>query len=93
MARTPEKPRRRPGRPTKAEEVARVLAEIGVDPALVDPLRILAGIAANGRMPPVAACNVLLGVKDQEPVEDLAAGSDVAERAIRLMAAARKATH
>jgi hypothetical protein len=96
MATTPEKPRRRPGRPTKAEEVRRVLAEIGVDPALVDPLRILAGIAANGRMPPtarVAACKALLGVRDQDSAEDSAVGSDVAERAIRLMAAARKAAH
>jgi hypothetical protein len=94
MATTPEKPRRRPGRPTKAEEVRRALAEIGIDPALVDPLRILAGIAANGRMPPtarVAACKVLLGVRDQDPAEDSAAGGDVAQRAIKLMADARKA--
>jgi hypothetical protein len=93
MATTPEKHRRRPGRPTKAEEVRRALAEIGVDPALIDPLRILAGIAANRSMPPtarVAACKVLLGVKDQDPAEDSVAGSDVAARAIRLMAA-RKA--
>jgi hypothetical protein len=96
MAKTPDKSPRRRGRPTRKEEVARVLAEIGVDPALVDPLRILAGIAANGRMPPtarVAACKALLGVRDQDPAEDPAAGSGVAERAIRLMAAGRKAAH
>jgi hypothetical protein len=61
---------------------------------MIDPLRILAGIAADESMPPtarVSACKVLLGVKDQEPAEDSAAGSDVAQRAIRLMAAARKA--
>jgi hypothetical protein len=94
MATTTEKPRRRPGRPTKAEELQRVLSGIGIDPTLINPLRILASIAANKSMPPtarVAACKVLLGVRDEDPVEDSAAGSDVAARAIRLMAAARKA--
>ena len=93
MATTPEKSRRRPGRPSKAEELRRVLAGIGIDPSPIDPLRILADIAANRSMPPtarVAACKVLLGVKDQDPAEDSVAGSDVAARAIRLMAA-RKA--
>jgi hypothetical protein len=76
--------------------MARALAGIGIDPALIDPLRILASIAANRSMPPtarVAACKVLLGVRDEDQAEDEAtAGSgDVAERAIRLMAAARKA--
>jgi hypothetical protein len=94
MATTPEKPRRRPGRPSKAEEMRRVLAGIGIDPLAIDPRRILAAIAANRSMPPtarVAACTVLLRVKDQDAAEDSAAGSDVAQRAIRLMAAARKA--
>jgi hypothetical protein len=90
-----DKPSRRRGRPSRKEEMERALAEIGIDPALVNPLRILAAIAANGRMPPtarVAACKVLLGVRDEDPAEDsAAAGSDVAERAIKLMAAARKA--
>jgi len=90
-----DKPSRRRGRPSRKEDMERALAEIGIDPALVNPLRILAAIAANGRMPPtarVAACKVLLGVRDEDPAEDsAAAGSDVAERAIKLMAAARKA--
>ena len=30
------------------------LAELGIDPALVDPLRVLASIAANRSMPPTA---------------------------------------
>jgi hypothetical protein len=92
---TPEKPRRRPGRPTKQEELRRVLAGIGIDPSAIDPLRILAAIAANGSMPPtarVAACKALLGAKEQDSAEDSAAGSDVAACAIRLMAA-RKAAH
>ena len=67
----------------------------GLNHPLVSPLRILAAIAANGRMPPtarVAACKVLLGMRDEDPAEDsAAAGSDVAARAIQLMAAARKA--
>jgi hypothetical protein len=94
MATTREEPRRRRGRPSKSEEVQRALAAVGCDPMVIDPLRILAGIAADESMPPtarVSACKVLLGVKDQEPAEDSAAGSDVAQRAIRLMAAARKA--
>ena len=90
-----DKPSRRRGRPSRKEDMERALAEIGIDPALVNPLRILAAIAANGRMPPtarVAACKVLLGMRDEDPAEDsAAAGSDVAERAIKLMAAARKA--
>jgi hypothetical protein len=90
-----DKPSRRRGRPSRKEEMERALAEIGIDPALVNPLRILAAIAANGRMPPtarVAACKVLLGMRDEDPAEDsAAAGSDVAARAIQLMAAARKA--
>ena len=90
MTTIPEKPRRRRGRPTKEEEVRRALAEIGVDPALVDPLRVLAGIAANGRMPPtarVAAAKELLAVRDQASAEDFAvAGSDLGQRAIRLLA-------
>ena len=90
-----KKSSRRRGRPTRQEEMQRALAEIGLDPTLINPLRILASIAANKSMPPtarVAACKVLLGVRDEDPAEDsAAAGSDVAERAIKLMAAARKA--
>jgi hypothetical protein len=90
-----EKPRRRRGRPSKAEELQRALAEIGVDPALIDPRRVLAAICINKAMPPtarVAAAKALLGLKDQDTAEDEVVGSnDVAARAVRLMAAARKA--
>jgi hypothetical protein len=88
----PETPRRRRGRPSRKEEVQRALAELGVDPATIDPRRVLAAIAGDTNAPAgarVAACKVLLGVKDQDPAEDVAS-SDVASRAIRLMAA-RKA--
>jgi hypothetical protein len=89
----PETPRRRPGRPSRKEEVQRALAEFGVDPATIDPRRVLAAIAMDPSAPAgarVAACRTLLGVKDQDPAEDSAAASDVAARAIRLLAA-RKA--
>ena len=63
------------------------LAEIGIDPALIDPRRILAAIAANRSMPPscrVAACKALLGVQHQDPAEDRPAG-DINARAVAMM--------
>ena len=89
MATTPEKPRRRPGRPSKEEEVRRALAEIGVDPALIDPRRVLAAICINKNMPPTArisAAKALLGLKDQDAVaeEDRPAG-DINARAAAMM--------
>ena len=84
-----EKPSRRRGRPSKEEEVRQALAEIGVDPALIDPRRILAAIAINKSMPPtarVAACKALLGVQDQDATaaEDVPAG-DINARAAAMM--------
>jgi hypothetical protein len=89
----PETPRRRRGRPSRKEEVRRALAEIGADPAAIDPRRILASIAADAGAPAgarVAACRTLLNL-DPAAEDSAAAGGDMAERAIRLMAAARKA--
>src|SRR5262245_30753648 len=89
----PENRGRKRGRPTREEEVRRTLAELGVDPGLVDPRRILAAIAGDSSAPAgarVAACRALMAVCDGGRAED-AARSDVAERAIRLMAAARRA--
>jgi hypothetical protein len=88
----PEPPRRKRGRPTLKEEVHRALAELGVDPRTVDPLAVLASIMMDATLPAsarVQAARALIAAR-QEPVEDSAAGSDVAARAIRLMAA-RKA--
>ena len=51
MATTLEKSRRRPGRPTREEEVRRALAELGLDPALLDPRRVLAEIASDKNAP------------------------------------------
>jgi hypothetical protein len=91
-------PRRR-GRPTKDEEIRRALAEIGCDPTAIDPFRILASIAANGRMPPtarVAACRALIAARDPAKDETHADGmgflSDaVSVRAQQLLDARRKA--
>jgi hypothetical protein len=89
-----EPPRRKRGRPTREEEVRRALAEsLGVDPSSIDPRKILAGIAADLSAPAgarVAACKVLLNL-DPAAEDSAAAADDVAARAIRLMAAARKA--
>lgn len=53
----------RSGRPTKAAAARRRIIETGVDPALVDPRRILAGIAVDPAAPAtarVAAAKALL---------------------------------
>lgn len=95
MATTDEKARRRPGRPSKAEEMRRALAEAGVDPTAIDPLRILAAIAVNRSMPPtarVAACRALIAARDPERSEASAVvGDAVSVRAQELLAARRKA--
>jgi hypothetical protein len=71
------------------------LAELGTDPALVDPLRVLASIAADRSMPPtarVAACKALLAARDQDPAEASAVvGDAISVRAQELLAARRKA--
>ena len=90
MATTPGKAPRRPGRPTKNEEVRRVLAEVGCDPLAIDPRRILAGIAANESMPAtarVAACRTLLGRELDQESEDAADAASVNQRAIARMRA------
>jgi hypothetical protein len=84
---TPEAPRRRRGRPTKEEEVRRALAELGgIDPATIDPRKILAAIASDPGAPAsarVAACKTLLGVQDQSPAED--SSGDINARAVAIM--------
>ena len=90
-----EKPSRRRGRPSKQEELRQALAEIGVDPALIDPRKILAAIAINKSMPPtarVAACRALIAARDPERSEASAVvGDAVSVRAQELLAARRKA--
>jgi hypothetical protein len=86
-------PRRKRGRPTREEAAAKALAALAIDPHSVDPLAVLAGIMMDVRLPAsarVQAARALIAAR-QAPAEDSAAGRDVAQRAIRLMAAARKA--
>ena len=86
------------GRPTRAEALRRRIEAVGVDPDLVDPLKILAGIAidetasASAR---VAACRVLIAhsgrfiaVPPPQPEDDdEPKPRDVlTERALQLMA-------
>jgi hypothetical protein len=69
------------------------LAALAIDPQSVDPLAVLAGIMMDSSLPAsarVQAARALIASRNQGPAEDSAAGSDVAARAIRLMAA-RKA--
>jgi hypothetical protein len=95
MAAIPEKSPRRPGRPSKEEEVRQALAEAGCDPTAIDPLRILASIAVNRSMPPtarVAACRALIAARDPErSVTSAGVGDAVSARAQELLAARRRA--
>ena len=54
------------GRPPVSITLARAIERLGVDPATVDPARILASIAADARTPAtarVAACRALLDAR------------------------------
>jgi hypothetical protein len=84
-AATPRKPRRKGGRPSRAEASAKAL--LGVDLTAVDPVAILRAIAADKSQPGstrVSACRTLLGVPDQA-----AEGSDgdtrINARAVAMM--------
>ena len=69
------------------------MAALAIDPRTVDPLAVLAGIMMDASLPAsarVQAARALIASRDQGSAEDSAAASDVAARAIRLMAA-RKA--
>jgi hypothetical protein len=64
----PEPPRRRCGRPSKAEELQRALAALAIDPRTVDPLAVLAGIMVNPNLPAAArvqAARLLIAARDQ----------------------------
>ena len=67
---TPKAPKRKGGRPTRAEASAKALR--GVDLAACDPVAILREIAADTSAPAgarVAAAKALLEVQDQDPAE------------------------
>jgi len=70
------------------------MAALAIDPRTVDPLAVLAGIMMDLTLPAsarVQAARALIAARNQGPAEGSAVGSDVASRAIQLMAAARKA--
>jgi hypothetical protein len=74
-AATHGRPRRKGGRPNRAEASAKAL--LGVDLTAVDPLAILRAIAADRSMPGstrVAACKALLGVQDRDNSAEASGG-------------------
>ncbi len=88
MAKTPETPRRRPGRPTREAEVRRAMAEFGIDPAAIDPLRILASIAVDPQAPAsarVAACKALRGDRDRDEGGEVDDAARLNERAAAIL--------
>jgi hypothetical protein len=92
----PDPPRRRRGRPSKAEELQRALATFAIDPRTVDPLAVLAGIMMDATLPAsarVQAARALIAARGQGPaVEDSAVtGDPVSVRAQQLLAARRRA--
>lgn len=87
----------RGGRPTRGEALRRRIAAVGVDPALVDPKRVLAGIAVDEQAPAtarVAAARALLAAQaglppvfvdpDEVPEDDV-----VTRRALAVLTAGR----
>jgi hypothetical protein len=87
---TPRKPRRKGGRPSRAEASAKAL--LGVDLTAVDPVAILRAIAADRSAPAsarVSAAKALLGLRDQDPAEAAIAGDAISVRAQQLLAARR----
>ena len=85
-AATPRAPKRKGGRPSRAEASAKAL--LGVDLTACDPVAILRAIALDCSQPGstrVSACRTLLGVQDQDPAEDAGGDTRINARAIALM--------
>jgi hypothetical protein len=85
-ATTPRKPRRKAGRPSRAEASAKAL--LGIDLTAVDPMEILRAIAADRSAPAsarVAACRALLGLQDQDPAENSGGDTRINARAVAMM--------
>jgi len=67
---TPRKPKRKGGRPSRAEATTKALR--GLDLTAIDPVAILREIAADLSAPAtarVAACRALLDVQEQDPAD------------------------
>jgi hypothetical protein len=90
---TPENPRSKGGRPTREEALAKQLAATGVDPASIDPRRILAGIAADESAPAharVAAAKALMAAtgdsgEDGAKSNNGISADEISRRALRLL--------
>jgi len=83
---TPRKPKRKGGRPSRAEASAKALR--GLDLTAIDPVAILREIAADLSAPAtarVAACKALLDVQDQDPAEDPGGDTRINMRAAAMM--------
>lgn len=83
---TPKAPKRKGGRPSRAEASAKALR--GVDLAEIDPVAILREIAGDTSAPAgarVAAAKTLLEVQDQDPAENAGGDTRINARAVALM--------
>jgi hypothetical protein len=85
-------PARKRGRPSREEELRTLIQNVGVDPDLVDPKRVLAGVAVDATAPAsarVSAAKALLVAGGKLPAG--AAGDDdpeldaLSKRAIAIM--------
>ena len=92
-AATRSKPKRKGGRPSRAEASAKAL--LGVDLSACDPVAILREICldrSQAGSTRVAACRALIAARAPAGPDGAPAGSDaVTERAQQLLAARRKA--
>jgi hypothetical protein len=85
-AATPRAPRRKGGRPSRAEASARALR--GLDLGTCDPAAILREIALDRSQPGstrVAACRALLGQRDPDPAENAVGDTRINARAVAMM--------
>jgi hypothetical protein len=85
-AATPKAPKRKGGRPSRAEASAKALR--GVDLAAIDPVTILREIAGDTSAPAgarVAAAKALLEVQDQDAAENAGGDTRINARAVALM--------
>jgi len=85
---TPRKPKRKGGRPSRAEASAKALC--GVDLTAVDPVAILREIAADLSAPAsarVQAARALLDLRDSNPAEDGSGDTRINMRAVARMRA------
>src|SRR5262245_30307872 len=82
----PENPRRRRGRPSRKEELQRALAELGVDPASVDPLRVLASVAGDAAAAPTARVAAAKALLRQHPAAIKQSGKGKARLSARVRA-------